>query len=122
MVLNARGDFSLFCVFLLEWPFTKKTQIEHTLAVRYCNRYSTPTTPKPTMRSPVVTFKEGMNMNKHTKTKIGVGSIVKAKVGELEKITREGKTRRTRKDVVVCVQRLVGKNKLLVLLEDGKKK
>ena len=61
-------------------------------------------------------------MNKHTKTKIGVGSIVKAKVGELEKITREGKTRRTRKDVVVCVQRLVGKNKLLVLLEDGKKK
>ena len=24
LVLNDRGDFSLFCVFLLEWPFTQK--------------------------------------------------------------------------------------------------
>ena len=29
-------------------------------------------------------------MKKQTKTKIGVGSVVKAKVGELEKITRGG--------------------------------
>ena len=36
-------------------------------------------------------------MTKQTKTKIGVGSVVKAKVGELEKIAREGRSRRMRK-------------------------
>ena len=59
-------------------------------------------------------------MTKQTKTKIVVGSVVKAKVGELEKITRKG--RRTRKEVVGCVHRVVGKNKLLILFEDGQKK
>ena len=54
-------------------------------------------------------------MTKQTKTKIVVGSVVKAKVGELEKITRKGRSRRIRKEVV-------GKNKFLVLFEDGKKK
>ena len=49
-----------------------------------------PPPPKSTMSSPVVNAKEGMEMTKQTKTKIGVGSVVKAKVGELEKITREG--------------------------------
>ena len=40
------------------------------------------------MSSLVVTVKEGMEIKKQTKTKIGVGYVVKAKVGELEKITR----------------------------------
>ena len=35
-------------------------------------------------------------MTKQTKAKIVVGSVVKAKVGELEKITRKGRSRRTR--------------------------
>ena len=35
--------------------FHTKTQIEHTLTVRYCNHYSTTTTPKSTTSSPVVT-------------------------------------------------------------------
>ena len=61
-------------------------------------------------------------MTKQTKTKIGVGSVVKAKVGELEKITRKGRSRRMRKEVVVCVQSLVGKKKFLVQFEDGQKK
>ena len=61
-------------------------------------------------------------MTKQTKTKIGVGSVVKAKVGELEKITRKGRCRRMRKEVVGCVQRVVGKNKFLVLFEDGQNK
>ena len=61
-------------------------------------------------------------MTKQTKTKIGVGSVVKDKVGELEKITREGRIRRMRKEVVGCVQHVVGKNKFLVLFEYGKKK
>ena len=53
-------------------------------------------------------------MKKQTKTKIGVGSVVKAKVGELEKTTREGRSRRMRKDVLVCVQAMVGKKKFLI--------
>ena len=61
-------------------------------------------------------------MTKQTKTKIGVGSVVKAKVGELENITREGIIRRTRKEVVGCVRSVVGKKKFLVLFEDGQKK
>ena len=74
------------------------------------------------MSSPVVTLKEWMKMTKQTKTKIGVGSVVKAKVGELENITREGRSRRMRKEVVGCVQHVVGGNKFLVLFEDGQKK
>ena len=61
-------------------------------------------------------------MTKQTKTKIGVGSVVKAKVGELEKITREGRRRRMRKEVMGCVQRVGGKNNFLILFEDGQKK
>ena len=75
-----------------------------------------------TMSSPVVTIKEGMNMKKQTKKKIGVGSVVKAKVGELEKITREGRSRRMSKEVMGCVQSVVGKKKFLVQLDDGQKK
>ena len=50
-----------------------------------------PPPPKSTMSSPVVTVRYGVEMNKQTKTKIGVGSVVTAKIGELEKITRGGK-------------------------------
>ena len=57
-----------------------------------------------------------MKMKKQTKTKVGVGSAVKAKVGELEKITREERSRRMRKEVVRCVQSVVGKKKFLVQL------
>ena len=49
------------------------------------------------MISPVVTLKEGMKMTKQTKTKIRVGSVVKAKVGELEKIKREIRSSRMSK-------------------------
>ena len=42
-------------------------------------------------------------MKRQTNKKIGVGSIVKAKVVELEKIKREGRRRSIRKDVVGCV-------------------
>ena len=61
-------------------------------------------------------------MTKQTKTKILVGSVVKAKVGELEKITRKGRSRRMRKEVVVCVNIVVGKNNFLVLFEYGQNK
>ena len=61
-------------------------------------------------------------MNNQKKTKIGVGYVVKSKVGYLEEITREGRIRRIKKEVVGCVQAVVGKNKLLVLFKYGQKK
>ena len=56
-------------------------------------------------------------MTKQTKAKIGVGSVVKANVGELEKITREGRRRRMMKEVEGCFQSVVGKKKFLILFE-----
>ena len=61
-------------------------------------------------------------MKNQTKTKIGVGSVLKAEVGELEKITREGRSGRMRKGVVKCVQNAVEKKKFLVQFEYGQKK
>ena len=61
-------------------------------------------------------------MKKHTKTKIRVGSVVKAKVGELEKITSEGRIRRIRKKVVGCLWSVVRKKIFLLQIKDGKKK
>ena len=71
------------------------------------------------MSSPVVTIKEGTKTKKQTKTKIGVGSVVKAKVGELEKITSKGRRTRMRKEVMGCVQSVAGKNNFIVQFEDG---
>ena len=73
------------------------------------------------MRSPVVTVEEGMKTNNQKKTKIGVGYVVKSKVGYLEEITREGRIRRMKKEVVGCVQAVVGKNKFLVLFKYGQR-
>ena len=61
-------------------------------------------------------------MKKQSKTKIGVGSVVKAKVGELEDITREERIRSTRKEVVGYVHNMMGKKKFLVKLKDGQNK
>ena len=73
------------------------------------------------MRSPVVTITEGMKEKDRIKTKIGVGSLVKAKVRKMEENTREGRSRRTRKEVVGCVEAVVGKKKFLVQFEYGNK-
>ena len=81
-----------------------------------------PLPPKSTMGSPFVTVKEGMETKKQTKTKIGVGSVVKTKVGELEKITREGRSRRMMKDVVGCVHSVVGKKNFLIQFNMGRRK
>ena len=63
-----------------------------------------------------------MKEKKWIKTKIGVGSVLKEKGGEMEENTREGRNRRMRKDMVGCVQDLVGKKILLVQFKDGQKK
>ena len=78
--------------------------------------------PKSTISSPIVTVKEGKETKKKTKTKIGVGFVVKAKVGELKNITREERSRRMRKEVVGYVQNVVGKKKFIVQFKDCQKK
>ena len=61
-------------------------------------------------------------MKNQTKTKSGVGSVVNSKVGELENTTREVRSRRIRKEVVGCLQSVVGKNNLLLQFEYGEMK
>ena len=78
--------------------------------------------PNSTMISHAVTVKEGMEMKKQTNTKVGVGYVVKAKVGELDKITREGRIRRMSKEVVVCFHSVLGEKKFLIQFEYGQKK
>ena len=63
-----------------------------------------------------------MKTKKQTKKKIWVGSVVKAKVGELEKTPREGRRRSMEKEVVGCVQDVTGNKNFLVQFEDGQKK
>ena len=68
------------------------------------------------MSSPVLTISEEIKVKEQNKTKIGVGSDVKAKVGELEKITMEGRSRRMRKEVLGYFQIVTRKKKFLVKL------
>ena len=63
-----------------------------------------------------------MKEKKRSKKKIGVGSLVKAKVRNMEENTREGGIRSMRKDVVGFVQSLVGKNEFLFKFEYGQKR
>ena len=74
------------------------------------------------MNSLVLTITERTKAKNHTKTKIWVGFVVKAEVGELENITREGRSSSMRKLVVGFFQGVVGKKKFLVQFEDGQKK
>ena len=71
------------------------------------------------MSSSVVTIAEGTKEKKRIKPKIRAESLVNAKVGNTEEKTREGRSRRMRKEMVVCLQAVVGKKKFLVQFEDG---
>ena len=61
------------------------------------------------MRSSVVTITKGTKEKNQIKTKIRVGSVVKANFGDLEKIKREGRISRMRKEVVGYVHAMMGK-------------
>ena len=63
-----------------------------------------------------------MKIKNHNKTKIGVGSVVKSKVGELENITREGRISIMSKEVVGYVHDVAGEKNFLVQFENGQKK
>ena len=55
-------------------------------------------------------------------TGLGVGYVVKEKVGELEDTTREEIRTRMKIEVVGCFHNVLGKEKFLVQFEDGQKK
>ena len=74
------------------------------------------------MISPIVTISQEMVEKKRIKTIIGVGSVVKAKVGDMEENIREGRTRRIRKEMVGYLQSMVGNNRFLFQFKDGKNK
>ena len=63
------------------------------------------------MISYIVTIKEGMTEKKLIKKKIGVGSVAKAEVGDIEDNKREGRMSMVRKEVVGCFQYVVGKKR-----------
>ena len=48
-----------------------------------------------------------------------VGTVVKAKVGDLEEEVREGFLRRLRKELTGVVQEVSGKNRFLLRFQDG---
>ena len=48
-----------------------------------------------------------------------VGTVVKAKIGELEEEVRVGSARRTRKELTGVVQAISGKRRFLVRFHDG---
>ena len=74
------------------------------------------------MISAVFTVKEGMETKNQIKKKIEVGYVVKAKVRELEKITRDLRSMRMSQEVVGCVQIVVEENNFLVQFKYGQKK
>ena len=74
------------------------------------------------MSLPVTTTVKEMKEKKWIKTRIGVGYTVKEKVGETEENIREGRSRRTGKEVSICVQAVLWKNNFLVQVKDGKKR
>ena len=63
-----------------------------------------------------------MKENNWIKTKIGVGSVVKSKVREMEDNTREVRIRSMSKEVLGCVQDVLGKKRSLVQFEYEYKK
>ena len=74
------------------------------------------------MKSHVVTIAELMKDKKQIKTKIGLSSVVMAKVGEMEENTREEISSRISIDFMVFVQDMVGNKKFLVQFEDRQNK
>ena len=63
-----------------------------------------------------------MKETKRRNTKVDVGTLVTAKVREMEEKTRDGRSRRTRKEAVGCVEAMVGNKKFLVRFKDGQRR
>ena len=61
----------------------------------------------------MIIMKERKEENQ-SKMKIGAESAMTAKVRDMKEKTREGRITRMRKEVVGCVQAVVGKKKFLV--------
>ena len=109
------GIFPLASVFYYFYH-TQKSMVRSLIN----NAISTPHPhPKSNMSLPVFTTIKEIKEANRRKTKIGVGSIVTEKVGDMGRKTKEGRSRMVSKEVVECVQYLMGENKFLVQFEDG---
>ena len=99
-----------FCWLLFFCDCFSHKKISSAFANIYRNFYPPP---KSTARLLVVTImketKEAKKV-KQGKMKVRVGSAMTLKVGEMEEKAREGRSRRTRKEVVGCVQDVVRNN------------
>ena len=74
------------------------------------------------MSLPDVTISEVVKDTNQIKTHIGVGSVVKTKVVEMDYNTMNRRNSSMSKELVGCVQAMVENNTLLVKFEDGQNK
>ena len=72
------------------------------------------------MRSPVVTITEGMKEKNQIKKKIGLWSLVKVKVRQMDENKSERRIKRIRKDLVGFFQSMVGKKNFYFNLNMGR--
>ena len=57
-------------------------------------------------------YMKEINQKKYININIGLGSVMKEKVRDMEDNTRNGRSKIMRKKVVICVQAVVGKTYL----------
>ena len=55
-------------------------------------------------------YMKEINQKKHINVNIGLGSVMKEKVRDMEDNTRNGRSKIMRKKVVICFQDVVGKS------------
>ena len=115
-----RGNFLLASFFVGIAFHTKKNQ--HHTGYLLLKSLIAPPPPKWTMSSHVVKIAQEMMEKKRIKTNIEVGSVVLVKVGDMEENIREWRIRRMRKELMGCVQSVVGKKKLVVQFKTLHKK
>ena len=84
-----------FCFFV---GIGKNVLTEHSQIVTKISNHSCPL--KSTKSFPDATITKRTTESRKDKTKIGVGTYVTVKVGEIDEKIREGKSRRMRKDLV----------------------
>ena len=101
MVLNARAMFCWLLYFVGITFHSKNKLTAHLIFATEIDNFPTPN--KYTMRSHVVTIAQEMMEKKRIKKKIGVGYVVKAKVGDMGDGKRYGRSMSMVKYVVRCV-------------------
>ena len=90
--LKARQFFVAFCFFGAPFSHKKHSTAHLIFATEVDNLSLLP--PKSTLRFPIITTMKDMKEKNLIKTRISVGSVLKAKVGEMDDNTREVRSRK----------------------------